>query len=69
MLGLSGDLLPTPGVGVSSNITSPFPAGPLVNLGTPSRGGVGGFEVAGPHPGVCFEFDWTGGGVRGPGDD
>jgi hypothetical protein len=64
--GVSGDLLPTPAAGSSSNVSSPFPSGPLVNLGSPASGGVVDFGVVGVPPGPFIEFDWTAPGLPGP---
>lgn len=44
--GLSGDALPTPRVGSSSNITSVFQPNGLISLGQPGQGGVLGVDVA-----------------------
>ena len=46
--GLAGDVLPSPSVGTSSNITSVFVPSGLVSLGHASQGGVVGVSVANP---------------------
>ncbi len=59
--GLTGDLLPSTPVGVSSNLFTVLPPGPSVTLGTLGQGGVVGFDARFPaNPGgAILAFDYT----------